>query len=309
MVSSQGIFLNIDFRKAFDRVEHNFLWAVLNKFGFGQSFISKLQLLYSKAESKVKCNGHFTDYFRLHRSVRQGCPLSSLLYCLVAEPLAILIRQDKNIQGIKSPQGNDSKIFQFADDTSITVKDENSLELVIKHLQTYGSASGAKINTTKSEIMYCGGAARTSGRWKFREVEDTVKVLGVYLGKQWRAARDETWKNIINTIQKQLNLWNQRKLTIKGKVVIINSLIISKIIYPLSVYDLPKQILNKFNSQISLFIWKSRSNLVSHKTMIAPGSAQSICHHILSPWNLPDLKGVWSNESQRRSQSGFGQDI
>uniref|UniRef100_A0A3P9PCI2 Reverse transcriptase domain-containing protein n=1 Tax=Poecilia reticulata TaxID=8081 RepID=A0A3P9PCI2_POERE len=62
MVSSQGIFLNIDFSKAFNRVEHNFLWEVLNKFGFGQSFISKLQL-YLKAESKVKFSPVFSILF------------------------------------------------------------------------------------------------------------------------------------------------------------------------------------------------------------------------------------------------------
>uniref|UniRef100_A0A3Q2CLN8 Reverse transcriptase domain-containing protein n=1 Tax=Cyprinodon variegatus TaxID=28743 RepID=A0A3Q2CLN8_CYPVA len=221
MSDSQGILFSVDFSKAFDRVEHNFLWAVLNKFGFGQLFINRLQLLYANTESKVKCNGHFTDYFRLHRSIRQGCPLSSLLYSLVAEPIAILIKQDKNIQGITSPLGGVSKIFQFADDTTITVVNEDSLTLVLKHLHDYGSASGSKINTSKSEIMYCGGAARTLGRWDFRVVEDTVKVLGVYLGKQWRAARDETWKNIVIKVQRQLNLWKQRKLTLKGKIVIL----------------------------------------------------------------------------------------
>lgn len=225
--------------------------------------------MYTNAESKVKCNGHFTDYFSLQRSVRQGCPLSSLLYSLAAEPLAILIKQDANIEGIRSPSGNTDKIFQYADDTTITVQNEESLDLVIKHLHTYGLASGAKINFSKSEIMYCGEAARTPSRWTFREVGDTIKVLGVHLGKQQEAARDETWKNTVSKIQKQLNLWKQRKLTIKGKIIIVTSLIISKIIYPLSVYDLPNPTLNRLNSGISTFIWKHKRN-VAHKTIIAP---------------------------------------
>lgn len=70
MVQTQGLFLNVDFSKAFDRVEHNFLWAVLGKFGFGQSFIGRIQLLYLNAESQVKCNGHFTDHF--HYTDRSG---------------------------------------------------------------------------------------------------------------------------------------------------------------------------------------------------------------------------------------------
>uniref|UniRef100_A0A3B5L9W1 Reverse transcriptase domain-containing protein n=1 Tax=Xiphophorus couchianus TaxID=32473 RepID=A0A3B5L9W1_9TELE len=204
------------------------------------------------------------------RNFSLGCPLSSLLYSLVAEPLAILIKQDETVKGIKSSQGNISKIFQFADDTTITVEDEASMDRVIVHLHNYGLASGAKINENKSEIMYCGVATRTPGRWEFREVVDEVKVLGVYLGKQQGEARDKTWENVISKVQKLLNLWNQRKLTIKGKTVIINSLIISKIIYPLSVYDLPDRILNKFNSQITTFIWRRNRNLINHKSLIAP---------------------------------------
>uniref|UniRef100_A0A3B4ALQ4 Reverse transcriptase domain-containing protein n=1 Tax=Periophthalmus magnuspinnatus TaxID=409849 RepID=A0A3B4ALQ4_9GOBI len=89
---------NVDFRKAFDRVEHSFLWDVLRQFGFGDTFISWIQLLYQNARSRVKCNGSLTDTFPLSRSVRQGCPLSSLLYSIVAEPLAALIK--------KNPHGN-----------------------------------------------------------------------------------------------------------------------------------------------------------------------------------------------------------
>uniref|UniRef100_A0A671VN57 Uncharacterized protein n=1 Tax=Sparus aurata TaxID=8175 RepID=A0A671VN57_SPAAU len=65
------------------------------KFGIGNNFINWLKLLYNNSYSCVKCNGLITKTFQIQRSVRQGCPLSSLLYSLVAEPLTLLINQDR----------------------------------------------------------------------------------------------------------------------------------------------------------------------------------------------------------------------
>lgn len=79
-IDEGGILLNIDLNKAFDRVEHSFLYKTMERFGFGHRVISWIKLLYSNAKSRVKVNGVLTDSFPLERSVRQGCPLSAILY-------------------------------------------------------------------------------------------------------------------------------------------------------------------------------------------------------------------------------------
>lgn len=116
-----GIVLNFDFNKAFDRVEHDFMFKVLEQVGFGQRMVNWIKLLNISAKSRVKVNGLLTDPFRLERSVRQGCPLSSILYSIVAESLAILLNQDAQIRSIELPGGSVSVVKQFADDTTITV--------------------------------------------------------------------------------------------------------------------------------------------------------------------------------------------
>lgn len=55
------IVLNIDLNKAFDRVEHDFMFRVMEKYGFGNRIIGWIKLLYRKAKSRVKCNGVLTD--------------------------------------------------------------------------------------------------------------------------------------------------------------------------------------------------------------------------------------------------------
>ncbi|KAK2875114.1 hypothetical protein Q8A73_024325 [Channa argus] len=123
LMMTGGIYLSVDLEKAFDRVSHEFLFGCLGVFGFGPIFREWVKLLYSRATSVVKCNGLLTDPFPLERSVRQGCPLSAMLYAIVAEPLAQSIITDLLIKGITSPKGNEFKIAQYADDISIMVKD------------------------------------------------------------------------------------------------------------------------------------------------------------------------------------------
>ena len=89
--------VSLDQEKAFDRVEWPFLEKVLEKMGFGPSFQKWVSLLYTSVNSAVLVNGHLLGAFRISRGVRQGCPLSPLLYVLLAETMACSVRADKRI--------------------------------------------------------------------------------------------------------------------------------------------------------------------------------------------------------------------
>ena len=72
-----GILFAADIEKAFDSLEHNFIYATLEKFGFGEDFIQWIRTLLCNASSCVMNNGFSTVYFNLKRSTRQGDPLSA----------------------------------------------------------------------------------------------------------------------------------------------------------------------------------------------------------------------------------------
>ena len=264
-----GIVLSLDFNKAFDRVEHNFMFAVLEKVGFGSRFISWLKLLYKNAKSRVKCNGLLTDAFVLERSVRQGCPLSSILYSIVAEPLAVLLKQDKTIKKIELPGGGFNVVQQFADDTTITVKDMKSVNRVIELVDFYGQASGAKINLSKSEIMFINVTIPRQEEIQFKIKTDYIKVLGTYIGVDSIKARDNLWSEMLSKMQTCLNYWKLRDLKLKGKVTVANSLVLSKLNYVLASIDLPEWALNQINQMITNFIWSSKVSKIARKTLIA----------------------------------------
>ena len=96
-----------DFKKAFDSIEWNFLFRTLIKFNFGDNFQKWIKLLYTSPCAVVKNNGYFSEEFALSRGVRQGCPVSALLFILCMEVLACNIRQNNMIGGLDITNKNE----------------------------------------------------------------------------------------------------------------------------------------------------------------------------------------------------------
>lgn len=234
-----GFLISVDFEKAFDRVEHTYLFDVLKTFGFGENFINWIKILYKGALTKVKCNGFLTDCFKITRSIRQGCPLSALLYSLVAEPLGLAIKQETKIKGIKIEEEEDEgKIYQYADDTTIIVKEKKSVKEAMKKVQEFCKGTGSKINENKTQYMRFGKADILTDCFQFREVEE-LKILGILIGKNERKATEKMWDDLIRGIESRLNFWRMRELCLKGKALILNVLMTSKLWYKLYVTEMP----------------------------------------------------------------------
>ena len=121
-----GMAVFIDFKKAFDPVDWNFLAKVLEleAFNFGPQIRKWIKTFYTDISSCVINNGHASEFFNLQRGVRQGCPLSGILFVLCAEILAQAIRNNNNIKEI---QINDKEYkisqYMYADDTTAFVSD------------------------------------------------------------------------------------------------------------------------------------------------------------------------------------------
>ncbi|CAL4248398.1 unnamed protein product, partial [Meganyctiphanes norvegica] len=82
-----GCIINLDWSKAFDKVNIDFLCKIMCKMGFSNSFINIILIFYVDRTSKCLINGNLTEDFKIERGVRQGCPLSMLLFIISQEPL------------------------------------------------------------------------------------------------------------------------------------------------------------------------------------------------------------------------------
>ena len=190
-----GFIVLIDYEKAFDMVEWDFLFKTLDAFNFGPTFINLIKLLYRNISSYTTNNGFLSRNFKLTRGIRQGCPISALLFVLVAEILSIKLRSDKNVTGILV-NNIEYKICQLADDTTIFVKNLQSLQNAITLFQQFRECSGLKLNLEKCEIIplgpcrACGlalpksvdklkvntGAFKTLGIWFSYDLDESMKL-------------------------------------------------------------------------------------------------------------------------------------
>ena len=94
----EAAILFLDKEKPFDRVSHEFLLRSLRHLNFGDYFVSWVQIMLKDVKSQIKINGFLTEDIDISRGVRQGDPLSALLYVLIAEVLGNQIRSNQNIR-------------------------------------------------------------------------------------------------------------------------------------------------------------------------------------------------------------------
>ena len=94
-----GLIFAADIEKSFDSVDHNFIFASLEKYGFGSDFIQWIKRLLGNNESCVMNNGSSTGFFKIQRGTKQGDPLSTYLFIMVLENFIIQIRNDKAMRG------------------------------------------------------------------------------------------------------------------------------------------------------------------------------------------------------------------
>lgn len=149
-----GYICSLDQEKAFDKISHEFLFQVLQQAGISKEFCKQIQCLYNGLTSAVIVQGRTSENFHIERGVRQGCPLSPLLYILAIEPLLQQIAADDSISKFPLPVGpHCTPIFAYADDITVVVPDSNSVSSLLKVVDRYCLASGASLNRAKSAIM------------------------------------------------------------------------------------------------------------------------------------------------------------
>ena len=127
--------------------------------GFGPVFRGWIAALYKGIRSVVRVNGHLSKPFIISRSVRQGCPLSALLYVLTLEPL---LRKLAMLRGIPRELGCGTSVSAYADDVTVIVSSHEHIELVGQSLQEYEAVTGAKINREKSVGLRLGTCRPTA---------------------------------------------------------------------------------------------------------------------------------------------------
>ena len=197
-------------------------------------------------------NGFCTNYFKLSRGVRQGCPLSPYLFILAADVLATKIRQDKTVRGI-TIFGTESKISQFADDTSAFCDNLSSVQNLT------GTFSGLKLNASKTKAIWL-------GLWRNREdqplnlnwTKEPVRTLGIFVSYDEIGNEKRNFMLKVEKLNTNLDICRSRKLSLFGRVLITKSLGIPHPIYSKSMLVTPSEVVSSVTLLLSLFSTLSR---------------------------------------------------
>ena len=255
-----GILVAIDFEKAFDTLNLNFLIRTLHKFNFGPSFIQWIRTLYKNVKSCVMNNGFTTGPFTLSRGVRQGDPLSPYLFIIALETLTIKIRNDDSIKGFKIG-GETTKLSLFADDMTCFVRDKESYASLFAILESFGSCSGLRVNHEKTEILALGNSILHEKDFNNHRVCEIIKILGVYFGYDEKQRNDLNFRQTLKSIKKSINMWKWRNLSLLGKIQIIKTFAIPKLMFRASVIPISNDLVKEANSIFYNFIWNGKDKV------------------------------------------------
>ena len=248
--------ISLDQEKAFDRVEHNFLWKVMEKFGFSAGFIAKIKVMYSDVESVLKINGSLCAPFRVCRGVRQGCALSGMLYALSLEPLLNKIRF--NIEGLILPGFSGSIVLSaYADDLIVFTKNQREIDILENIINDFTVLSAARVNWEKSEALAVGDwsdglpVLPRSLSWK----REGLKYLGIFLGNE--AVMRKNWEAVLEKAEGKMKKWRWLlpQMSYRGRVLILNNLVASLLWHRLSCVDPPSGLLAEIQKKMVDFFW------------------------------------------------------
>ena len=251
----------LDFEKAFDSVNWYFMLSALKKFNFGNNFIKWVEILYNDPKISVKNNGHISSKFTAERGIRQGCPVSALLFLLVVEIMAIKIRECQDIQGFDIGNCN-FKLSQYADDTTLMLSNIESIKNAVHIISSFSCMSGLKLNIDKCEGMWIGRKRDFVPVCEgIHFTEDPLKCLGIYIGGNNETRYDLNWKKKLEQFDQVLERWKNRNLTIFGKCLILKSLGISQLVFNMSLLEIKPETLKHINKSMYDFMWNSRDRI------------------------------------------------
>lgn len=262
-----GIIALLDFQKAFDSISWQFLYHSLQRFNFGKTFINWIKALYASSNSCTINNGHASAFFPVERGVRQGCPVSPLLFIIVAEVLACRIRSDKEIRGIEVGQ-EILKITQLADDTTLFVRDENSLKRAMYILEQFSHVSGLVLNQSKTQAICLSETLVPLPNLNISWIKGDFKTLGIWFSSEPRRMAEMNFSVCLDKIKTLLNIWRQRDLSLKGRITVLKSLAVSKLVYICSVLYVPPWFVQAAEKLFTDFLWGGKPAKVKKKTII-----------------------------------------
>ena len=253
----------LDFSKAYDRLDRQWVLMCMQKLGFGTSALRWVGLLHTHLTARVRFNAWHSPTFPVDTGLAQGSPLSPLLFVIAAQPLAAHLRLQTLsgvLQPISRPDGSAAPpCHQHADDTTLHLKSRQDLQTALEtSIQPFCLASGSSLNAGKSQAMMLGGddfhGLDPGSGISFIQRGQSLRHLGIRLSTEPQTAALETYTAILGAVRQVACHWVSRQLTLIGRVHVAKQVLASKVTYHATFIPIPSTVAKELTTCLVKFV-------------------------------------------------------
>ena len=268
-----GIIVAADFEGAFESISWEYLRLVMDTMNFGPYFLRIIDLLYLNPQnySRIMISGHLGPEVHLQQGIRQGDPSSGFLFNIAAEVLTGLINQSAELSGLTISPSKQVRISQYADDTILFLDGTtNSIEAAMNELVKFGKVSGLKVNLEKTSGLPIGSLKQTQITTNFNmKIVRELKVLGTTVSNNVVEIAEKNIRSKISAIHRDIKQWKRRHLTPLGKICIIKSLLLSKLVHLFMALPNPSsQCIKEIETALFNFLWDGKCDKIKRKKLV-----------------------------------------
>lgn len=262
------LLLKMDVVKAFDRLNWSFLLVLLEKSGMAGTLTRFLRASFAEAASSVVLNGRLTNRIPLTRSVRQGCPLSPLLFILAFDPLNAMLQEAINSRSIVGVhfRKHDLQLLQnmYADDLYLVIRAVLCYITVLQQiLKCFGDASGLVCawHKTVASMIPAGPPppALWLLPWHWETDLDASPLLGAPAAQTIVAEKIE--QLLITKLESKITKLRARQMALAARILVANTLLLGCVWYLITVWAGARIFLKKIQRIIDNFVWAGRSRV------------------------------------------------
>ena len=237
------VIMTIDFEKCFDRIEYNAVFGAMSYFNIGPGFTQWVRLFFSEFYVCTQNMGYMSEFFKKTRGVNQGCNYSPFAYLLCGEVMAHRLQNNPDIRGVNIHEVY-MLLSQFADDTALFLEyDEIVINAVIDELEFVETNTGLRISYEKTTVYRIGSAKDSIASMVTKKPltwsDGDIELLGMRISNCATKQSNEGYDKSIKKMEQVCKSWANRRLTLMGKCLVINTLMASLFVYGMSTMGEP----------------------------------------------------------------------
>lgn len=259
--------------KAFDSVNLKYLELVLKQLQFGNCFLNAIAALYHNPMAMLKVNDSSSRAFKLEQGIRQGCPLSPLLFAIALEPLAAYIRSHPLVTGINIGH-EEHKLGLYADYIVLFLSGiSSSIPVIQNTFSDFARITGLKVNFTKSEVfpMYLPREDRImlADAFPFKWTKVTWKYLGIFFPLDLLDLKEVNFKPLVKTVRKLTEDWKKREFSWLDRLQILKTFILPKFLFLFCTFliDSESKEIHSWQKLCNRFLWAFKSPRILYFTL------------------------------------------